>query len=845
MGIFNEHSSSSSDTISSGVQGPPGPQGPPGIGFNLDANNNFNLENKKLINVKPGTNNNDVVTKSQIQYLDGVLPAQVTKNKAVIYSPSGSVHTNDLYLKDKNGQEVHFHNEDQDLNQCRLYIPNLKNYDSYGGRRKSSVVVTSIDQTVDGKKVFRDIEVPNPTTNNQASNKQYVDTNFVARSGDTMTGSLIVPKDNYPVQGNLNKVISYEAQREIFLSKKEGGRMEQSIDMGGFTIDNLKSPTAADQACSKGYVDNKVNSKADLSKTTTQTSQGRVQVPDLNPLSHTGSDVVNVKYIDGIFLNKKTGGTLSNPITFLNSLPNNQKQIHNLGIPQFNSSATNKQYVDSEIAKIPAVNTSSYLKKDGTVAMTADLNLGSNKITNLKTPTSNTDAASKSYIDKTLAESHVVASSKKNEFTYLDNPDDTSSEYNVVVNSFTNFNQSPHHNKKAYNITLTKDAGTNNYRSRIGLNLYPLALGKYTMVFEFYPPEMTSIQLSCQASSAYIHKTVQKDFTNYSKLLVQINNNSKITPDYVYFTMHGTAVATPVDAHFIVYGTKEWSDSVNPEIYDHELTAAMFEYDNGDMKMNTDLDMNNHKIENLDDPLNEGDACNKRSLNIVETKLNDLSHYTKDYIYRTIFGNDYYDLEETSMFNLVHGVSGVVISGLRPNLVLGTDRFINSYSPKYGLQLSTKTHIRTVDIFNKNTSFTFFMSFLHDTTKTCEISFSNTLNIHVKFYPRYQITNNKLKIVVPAQDFETIFTSDFQNKQNFIWICYDGSKNLHKFSLGNYSSRVQQTFIAPVNFQSRQLEIDFDGYVKKVGLIDKFIDIDSLEFHKILLEEKRNGAYLE
>ena len=99
--------------------------------------------------------------------------------------------------------------------------------------------------------------------------------------------------------------------------------------------------------------------------------------------------------------------------------------------------------------------------------------------------------------------------------------------------------------------------------------------------------------------------------------------------------------------------------------------------------------------------------------------------------------------------------------------------------------------------------------------------------------------------MVPAQDYETIFTSDFQNKQNFVWICYDASKNLHKFSLGNYSSRVQQTFVAPVNFQSRQVEIDYDGYVKKIGLIDKFIDIDSLEFHKIILEEKRNGAYLE
>ena len=263
------------------------------------------------------------------------------------------------------------------------------------------------------------------------------------------------------------------------------------------------------------------------------------------------------------------------------------------------------------------------------------------------------------------------------------------------------------------------------------------------------------------------------------------------------------------------------------------------------MVMETDLDLNNLKIINLDDPLNEGDACNKRSLNIVETKLNDLSHYLKDHVYRTIFGNDFYDLEETSMYNLVQGVSGVVISGLRPNFILGTDRFINSYSPKYGLQLNTKTHIKTVDIYNQNTSFTFFISFLHDTTKTCEISWSNTLGHHVKFYPRYQITDNKIIIDGLSKNYEKTFTTDFQNKQTFVWICYDGSTNFHRFSLSNYSSHIQETFNPPTNFQSNQLEIDFDGYVKKVGLIDKFIDIDSLEFHKILLEEKRNGSYIE
>ena len=223
-----------------------GPRGLPGIGFKVDAYGNYDIENKKLTNVQNGDADNDVMVKSQIegyvsnktQYLDGVLPAQVTNNKAVIYSPSGGVHTNDLYLKDQYGQEVHVHTEDQNLNQCRLYVPNLKNNDSYGGRLKSDIMVTSIDQTIPGKKIFHDIEVPTPTIDGHASNKAYVDneiskisdasdnSNYVKKSGDTMLGSLIVPKDNYPVQGDLNKVISYEAQREIFLSKKEGGRME-------------------------------------------------------------------------------------------------------------------------------------------------------------------------------------------------------------------------------------------------------------------------------------------------------------------------------------------------------------------------------------------------------------------------------------------------------------------------------------------------------------------------------------------------------------------------------------------------------------------------------------------
>ena len=51
--------------------------------------------------------------------------------------------------------------------------------------------------------------------------------------------------------------------------------------------------------------------------------------------------------------------------------------------------------------------------------------------------------------------------------------------------------------------------------------------------------------------------------------------------------------------------------------------------------------------------------------------------------------------------------------------------------------------------------------------------------------------------------------------------------------------------VRPLNFQSNQLEIDFDGIVNKIGLTDQLIDVNSLEHHRITLEEKRNGSYLE
>ena len=123
-------------------------------------------------------------------------------------------------------------------------------------------------------------------------------------------------------------------------------------------------------------------------------------------------------------------------------------------IRKFGYSAVNKNYVAAELAKI---NTSQFIRKDGTVTMTANLDLGGNKIPNLKSATNDTDGSTEEYVDQKISESHVETSDKTNVFKYLNDPIPTSSERNITVNSFGDWTNSPHkYNKGTYDVTLQR-----------------------------------------------------------------------------------------------------------------------------------------------------------------------------------------------------------------------------------------------------------------------------------------------------------------------------------------------------------------------------------------------------
>ena len=112
--------------------------------------------------------------------------------------------------------------------------------------------------------------------------------------------------------------------------------------------------------------------------------------------------------------------------------------------------------------------------------------------------------------------------------------------------------------------------------------------------------------------------------------MVQINNNSKTTPDFIFFTIHGTDVIANPEAYIIVYGVNDWSDSVNPRVYDGDYYTQMFEYKNNSMYMNTSIDLNhNHRIVNIPPPITDADILLKGSLNIGPANLYGLIHNDK------------------------------------------------------------------------------------------------------------------------------------------------------------------------------------------------------------------------
>ena len=85
--------------------------------------------------------------------------------------------------------------------------------------------------------------------------------------------------------------------------------------------------------------------------------------------------------------------------------------------------------------------------------------------------------------------------------------------------------------------------------------------------------------------------------------------------------------------------------------------------------------------------------------------------------------------------------------------------------------------------------------------------------------------------------------SSFNGKIIVLWLVEDFHSNVTKVSISNYSATltipaVQKSFLQQFDFTTE------DGVLNKLMYSPNFYDTDSMQFHKVMLQEKLSGSYV-
>ena len=280
---------------------------------------------------------------------------------------------------------------------------------------------------------------------------QLTDTRKLSLSGGTMTGPINMGNQKITNLGNptqntdaANKIFVDTAFQELestinqelltYLPLK-GSTMAGAIDMGDYKITSLGTPTDGTDATNKTYVDNAISDAPYLNTSGVTPMAGNLNMSNhrisnlLNPSNP--QDAATKNYVDsaiggitGFTVDSNGGNGYANYGALTSAHPTGEVGVFYLVVNP-DSSAPNAfdEYfwtgtgyekaggfgdVDTSDLATKA-ELSKYLPLSGGT-MTGNLTMGNRRITGLPTPSANSDAATKQYVDNALADIQIPSS---------------------------------------------------------------------------------------------------------------------------------------------------------------------------------------------------------------------------------------------------------------------------------------------------------------------------------------------------------------------------------------------------------------------------------------------------
>ena len=428
--------------------------------------------------------------------------------------------------------------------------------------------------------------------------------------------------------------------------------------------------------------------------------------------------------------------------------------------------AVNKHYLDSRLQNI---NTNRLLKTDGSNQMNADLDVGNNKIINLKEPTESETATATNvgYVNKIKKSLTNDMSNLHAKNLFL--PFMLDLKYWKGDSKIRNFkliakNLGIHDiNFRCLEFEIEHEVKPNSngllyqYKGNITLHLNDLISEEYALTIELSPKWNVNTTMAILSTNvaklkhkSYTFETFIQQYINFEK----ISDNTFITFEIIFDLKHDIPLVFDnywEKAYIILYGIRDLTGG-DSTAYETIFDKPLYSYKNK-IFFTQNIDMNvEFTLRGLKNPTEPGEAANKSYVDtFVHKKNSELSTYVRmnGFNYFTIFKSF---IDFTSLFfidfrwdsnfnqyiiNFINYGSYNMSRGVRPNDKIGIDNFSSD-----GLNLDLFYFNSLNTSFNK---FTFFLSFKHKKDKELVIDFiSKDPNPLTSIAFRLRIDNSKI-----------------------------------------------------------------------------------------------------
>ena len=262
------------------------------------------------------------------------------------------------------------------------------------------VVNNQIDMTLGQIK-----NVSAPTDNGDATNKQFVDTNFLNKTTTTtqnvasrLTFNSTTSGQSFPIIELINAITG--SNNGLYLRFFKNFNRLPNTEIGSIVF--------ADKSATSPALSRAVQLTASIDSASNPLLNITFDSGIFNPL--TISNTQTILRNNDFYIKNKT--TTENLFTYLNSSDkftmykeldmNTTNKIINLADPTLAQDASTKNYTDTQSAN------TNYLKRDGSLAMLGGLNMNSKLISNLLDPVSAQDASTKNYTDTQSANTNYL-----------------------------------------------------------------------------------------------------------------------------------------------------------------------------------------------------------------------------------------------------------------------------------------------------------------------------------------------------------------------------------------------------------------------------------------------------